>query len=83
MADPMRQLITERRRRCVATILGFCEAADWWDELERTEQRELRTTVMTAIGSLHDVVLDVLKVLDDGAVRNVLVADAIDVANRG
>jgi hypothetical protein len=81
--DPMKRLLLERRRRCVATVLGFCEASDWWDELERDEQRELRTTVLNAIGGLHDVFLDILKVLDDGSVRNTLAVDAIDAVNPG
>jgi hypothetical protein len=83
MADgQMRQLVAEQRRRCIATILGFCEGADWWGALEKDEQVGLRATVLRAVATLYDVTLDVLKVSGGDGVTNACVIDMIEAIHR-
>jgi len=61
--DPKR-LLGERRRRLVGAILGHCENADWYDELDQGEKNDLRQKVLDSIAAFYDDVLDVVKALD-------------------
>lgn len=62
-----RELVGAQRRRLVARILGEVERA--FDVRDLPE--ELRTGVMDAVGTYHDLVLDLLGVRDDeGVIRN-------------
>jgi hypothetical protein len=63
---PMKRLIAEQRRRCVATILGSAETSGWWDRLSKDDQLDLRDDVLKGINTFYELVLDVIKVSDDG-----------------
>ena len=69
-SDLVRRLLSEQRRRLVASLLGSVETAPWWGRLNPQEQRSLREKVLASIGVYHDFVLDVVKVGGDDSVRN-------------
>lgn len=70
MADQLRRLITEQRKRAIGGILAHCENSAWWERLSQKEQRELREKVLQSFGVYHDLVLDVVKVGAEDAVIN-------------
>jgi hypothetical protein len=61
MADELRRLAIEARKRAVAGILQHVETKL---TLTTTERQDLRDKVMTSIGAYHDLVLDMIKVQD-------------------
>jgi len=61
--DPKR-LLSQRRQRLAGSILGFCERAAWYPELDRREKEELRQKVLDSIAAFYDDVLDVVKALE-------------------
>lgn len=71
-----RNLLGERRKRAIATILGHCESKVY-PHLSAHTQAELRAKVIAAISDYHDTVVDILKaatveeqtVLNDEALR--------------
>ncbi len=64
--ESLRRLITEQRKRAVAGIMGSAERSSWWTKLTREEQLAFRDKVLTSIGVFHDLVLDVVKVNNEG-----------------
>lgn len=74
-----RQFLAERRKRLVGAVLGYCEQADWYDELDRAEKEALRQKVLDCIAAFYDDVLDVMKALDgpETGVTNQLVFDLL------
>jgi hypothetical protein len=67
--DPVRRIVTEQRNRLVATLLTHLEPK--LRPAREREWQETRKVVMDAVGTYHDLVLDVLKVSrEDGSIRN-------------
>lgn len=64
--DLVIKLITEQRKRLVASIMGAAESKGWWNKLTVQEQREYRSKVLDSIGVFYDLVRDVVKVSGDG-----------------
>lgn len=62
MADVsfVRRLLSERRSRGIAEVLGYIERQNWWGKLSANERLQLRDRVMTSITAHHDACLDIL-----------------------
>lgn len=65
----MMRLITERRKRLVATILGHAER-EFFDKLTTAQQQEFRRNTLQAIDEFSDLMRDVLKVTGEDVVVN-------------
>lgn len=65
----MARLVTERRKRLVASIMGYLER-EVYRHLTTSEQRELRLKVLGAVDEFADLMRDVLKVSSDGEAVN-------------
>lgn len=72
------RVVTEQRKRCLASILGGAENAPWWGRLSREEQLAYRQKVIDALGVFYDLVRDVIKVSDDDGLRNDHVVELIE-----
>lgn len=70
MADQLRALAAEARKRAVGSILGYVENAPWWERLTLGEQCAYRDKVISSINAYHDVALDMIKVSRVGTVVN-------------
>ena len=66
MSDLVRGLLSERRRRAVADTLGSLERSEIWDKMSKDEQERVRQTVRRAVNGYHELVIDLLKVMNDG-----------------
>ena len=64
------KVVTEQRKRCLASILGAAENSGWWGKLSREEQVVYRQRVIDALGVYSDLCRDVIKVSDDDGLRN-------------
>ena len=71
------RLLSEQRKRCLATILNAAEGSPWWSNMTAGEQQAFREQVRTAISVFYDLCRDVVKVTDDDGVRNDVVVDLI------
>jgi hypothetical protein len=56
--------LAQRRRRLIGTILGHMEV-NVYSYLPPEVQQQLRTTVINAINSHHDSVLDIIHAYED------------------
>ena len=63
------RLITERRKRLVASIMGHAER-EFFDQLTPKQQQEFRRKTLTAIDEFADLMRDVLKITSEDAVVN-------------
>ena len=72
------RVVTEQRKRCLASILGAAEASAWWGRLSKDEQLAYRQRVIDALGVFYDLCRDVIKVSDDDGVRNEHAVDLIE-----
>ncbi len=72
------RVVTEQRKRCLASILGSAETAPWWNRLSRDEQLAYRQKVIDSLGVFYDLVRDVIKVSDDDGLRNDHVVELIE-----
>lgn len=72
------RVVTEQRKRCLASILGAAEASPWWGRLSVEEQRAYRQRVIDALGVFYDLCRDVIKVSDEDVVRNEHVIDLLE-----
>jgi hypothetical protein len=73
------RVVTEQRKRCLASILGAAEVAPWWGRLTREEQVAYRQRVIDALGVFYDLCRDVIKVTDDEeGLRNDHAVDLIE-----
>lgn len=72
------RVVTEQRKRCLASILGAAESSPWWSRLTRDEQMAYRQKVIDALGIFYDLVRDVVKVTDDEGLRNDHVVELIE-----
>lgn len=71
------RLLSEQRKRLIASILGAAESSAWWSKLSREEQRLHREKVITAVGVFYDFCRDVIKVTNEDGIRNDLALDLI------
>lgn len=76
-------LLSEQRKRLVASLLGSAEQSSWWRHLSPAEQRDHRAKVLASVGVFADFMRDVIKVSDDGSVRNELALDLIQKVYEG
>ncbi len=70
MSAAVMRVVTEQRKRCLASILGAAETTPWWGRLTRDEQLAYRQRVIDALGVFYDLCRDVIKVTDDDTLRN-------------
>lgn len=78
MSGAVTRVVTEQRKRCLATILGAAETSPWWGRLSKDEQVAYRSRVIEALNVFYDLVRDVIKVTDEDVVRNEHVVDLIE-----
>lgn len=79
MSEAVTRVITEQRKRCLASILGSAETSPWWNRLTRDEQIAHRQKVIDALGVFYDLVRDVIKVTDDAdTIRNEHAVDLLE-----
>jgi hypothetical protein len=71
-----KRLLIERRKRLTATIMGRLEQ-DAFPHLTQAEQRDLRQFVMTAIGSYHEVAIDLMRTVVGEAEVNELALELL------
>jgi hypothetical protein len=70
MADPqMIRLITERRKRLVASIMGHAER-EFFAQLSPQQQADFRRKVLGSIDEFADLMRDLLKITGEDAVVN-------------
>jgi hypothetical protein len=62
MADELRRLAIETRKRAVGSIMTYIETTDWYPRLPVGQQKDLRDKILAGIGTYHDLVLDIIKV---------------------
>jgi hypothetical protein len=73
------RIVAEQRRRCVASLLGGVEAAEWWPKLTKDEQLDFRDDTIRAIGVLYDLCRDVIRATaDDDPGRNGYVVEMLE-----
>jgi hypothetical protein len=65
----IQKLITRRRQRLVASILGHAERA-FYDDLTVQQQQEFRAKVLQSVDEFADLMRDVLKVASEDVVLN-------------
>lgn len=78
MSGAVTRVVTEQRKRCLATILGAAETSPWWGRLSKDEQVAYRSRVIEALNVFYDLCRDVIKVTDEDVVRNEHVVDLIE-----
>ena len=71
------QVVAAQRGRCLAGIMSAAEKSAWWGRLSRNEQVEFRQKVLDSLNVFYDLCRDVVKVTDDGSIRNQVVFDLI------
>ena len=69
MGDQLVRLITERRKRLVATIMGHAER-EFFTKLTLAEQQDFRRKVLQAIDDYTDLMRDVLKISGEDVIVN-------------
>jgi hypothetical protein len=80
MSVPVKEFLKNRRDRALGTVMGGLER-DVWTRLDEEERTQVRRSVIDALNSYHDSVLDLLKAEDSNTVRNeelLVVLDRID-----
>lgn len=70
MSAAVIRVVTEQRKRCLATILGAAETSPWWGRLTKEEQVAYRQRVIDSLGVFYDLCRDVIRVTDEDSVRN-------------
>jgi hypothetical protein len=65
----MMRLITERRKRTVATIMGHAER-EFFGQLTPAQQQQFRTKTLQAVDDFTDLVRDVLKISGEDVIVN-------------
>lgn len=80
MSVPVREFLKNRRDRALGSVMGQLER-DIWPRLQEDERLGVRRSVVDAINSYHDSVLDLIKAEDANTVRNdevLVMLDRID-----
>lgn len=70
MSAVVQKVVSEQRKRCLASILGAAEASPWWGRLSKDEQVAFRQRVIDSLGIFYDLCRDVIKVADEDGLRN-------------
>lgn len=71
MSVDTKDFLTKQRKRATGAVLGHAERAEWYARLTPREKADLREKVLSAIGTYHDAVLDVISTLDgNGGMHN-------------
>ena len=78
MSAAVMRVVTEQRKRCLASILGAAETSPWWGRLTRDEQLAYRQRVIDSLGVFYDLCRDVIKTSDEDDLRNEHVVDMIE-----
>lgn len=65
----VRQLLVERRKRAVGTIMAYAER-ELYPGMSPRQQGEFRAKVLEAVGSYHDMMIDLSRSLVGDAVVN-------------
>ncbi len=78
VSDLATRIVSEQRRRCLASILGAAEVSPWWGRLSKDEQLAYRQKVIDSLGTFYDLVRDVIKVSDEDSLRNDRVVELIE-----
>lgn len=65
----MLRLLTERRRRLVASIMGYAER-ELFDQLSTKQQQDFRRKTLTSIDEFCDLIRDVIKISTQDAAVN-------------
>lgn len=82
MADPlMNKLVSARRQRLVASILGHAER-EFYDKLSAAQRGEFRAKVLTSVDEFADLVRDLLKVTGEDVAVNDHVLELLDKIHR-
>ena len=82
MSELARNMLIERRKRLVGSLLEYMEK-HVYKHLPNDQRTELRKKVIADVGSYHDVCLDLVKAsVNDGAVLNEEALAAIHQLNR-
>lgn len=63
--DKVKKLAVEQRKRLVAGLLNAVESTAWYKRLTEDERQAYRREVFVRVGTYHDFMLDVIKVVDD------------------
>lgn len=71
------RIVSEQRKRCLASILTSAEQSPWWHRLSAEEKAAFRTKVVDSLGVFYDFVRDVVKVTDEDGDRNEAVLDLL------
>lgn len=70
MSELARNMLIERRKRLVGSLLDYVEK-NVYPHLNQPQRQELRKKVIADVGSYHDVCLDLVKAsVNDGTVIN-------------
>ncbi len=67
--DTLRRLLDVQRRRLVASIMSHAER-ELYPDLTPDQQKAFRSKVLSAVGSYHDVMLDILGTRDETELIN-------------
>ena len=82
MSELARNMLIERRKRLVGSLLEYMEKKVY-HRLPANERTELRKKVIAEVGSYHDVCLDLVKAsVNDGVLVNEEAIAAIHELNR-
>lgn len=81
MADIWRSFVSRRRRRAIAGIMEYVEKQPWWKTLPDASKRALRDKVLGSVNEYHDVVLDLLRTLDENSIGNPEVVRLLDLVH--
>lgn len=81
MADVWRAFASRQRERVVASIMGHAERSSWWDGLNPAERKQFRDKVLASTSAYHDVVLDLLRSIDDQSIGNPEVIRLLDLVH--
>lgn len=83
MADAqLIRLITERRKRLVASILGHAER-EFYDRLDHAEQQAFRAKVLASVDDFADLMRDVVKISTADVVINDHALDLLESIHTG
>lgn len=77
MDSRLASLVSVRRRRLVASIMGHAERA-FYDQLTEEQQNDFREKVLQSVDDFADLMRDMLRVAGDDVVLNAHVIELLD-----
>jgi len=72
------RVVSEQRKRLIASILSAAESSPWWRRLSADEKSAYRDKVITSVGVFYDLCRDVIKVTEEDGVRNEYAIELIE-----